>query len=68
MLLFRNNHTENKQFYLMMREDKYLSLPKTDRQKIELIKKNGFINEQIEIRDPDNPANLIKARMIKYEI
>lgn len=62
------NQTDGKQYYLLMREKKYLSFPQADREKLELIKKQGYINEKIEIRDPDNPAKLIEARMIKYEI
>ncbi|OGJ15635.1 MAG: hypothetical protein A2632_00425 [Candidatus Pacebacteria bacterium RIFCSPHIGHO2_01_FULL_46_16] len=62
------NHTGDKQFYLLMREEKYTSFSPIIRKKIEAIRRKGYCNEKIEIRDPDNPAKLIKARMIKYEI
>ena len=60
--------TKTKQFYLLMRENKYQSFSQEERFEIENIKKIGYSNEVIEIRDPDNPARLIKARIIKYEI
>jgi hypothetical protein len=62
------NQTEDRQFYLLMREEKYLSFSKEERQIIEGINKQGFVNQVVEIRNPDNPANLIKARLIKYEL
>ena len=62
------NQTDDRQFYLLMREAKYQSFPKADREVIESVKKDGFVNQIVEIRNPDNPANLIKARLIKYEI
>jgi hypothetical protein len=62
------NQTDDRQFYLLMRETKYQSFSETDRKVIESISKDGFVNEIVEIRNPDNPANLIKARLIKYEI
>lgn len=60
--------TENKQFYLLMRENKYATFPITSRKKIESLTENGFSAESVEIRDPDNPAILLKARFLKYEI
>lgn len=62
------NQTDDRQFYLLMRESKYQSFPNEDRVKVENLNKIGFVNQIIEIRDPDNPAKLIKARLIKYEI
>lgn len=58
----------NRQFYLLMREDKYQSFPQEDRLALEEISIPGYSNQPIKIRDPDNPADLINARFIKYEI
>ncbi len=58
----------NRQFYLPMREDKYQSFPQEDRLALEEISIPGYSNQPIKIRDPDNPADLINARFIKYEI
>lgn len=57
----------NRQYYLMMREEKYQSFPVEDRLALERIQIAGYENSLIDIRDPDNPAQLIKARFIKYE-
>ena len=62
------SNTTNRQFYLLMREEKYQSFPTEDRLELENISLTGYNNQLIEIRDPDNPANLIQARFIKYEI
>lgn len=62
------NSTQDKQFYLLMREEKYKSFSASDREELESIDVNGFSNLLIDIRDPDNPAKMIKARFIKYEI
>lgn len=59
--------TKNRQYYLLIREEKYSSFPETDRFALEQINASGFSNSQIEIRDPDNPAKMIKARLISYE-
>ena len=61
------SNTVNRQFYLLMRECKYQSFPICDRLTLENIRMKGYGNSVIEIRDPDNPAKLIKARFIKYE-
>jgi hypothetical protein len=60
--------TRNRQYYLLMREEKYQSFTAADRKAIENITLKGFDNSIIEIRDPDNPAKLIRARFIKYEL
>jgi hypothetical protein len=58
----------DRQFYLLMREEKYQSFPVNDRLALEHIQAVSYSNSVIEIRNPDNPAQLIKARFIKYEI
>lgn len=62
------NDMTNRQFYLLMREDKYQSFPVEDRLALEDLSIPGYENQLIKIRDPDNPANLVDARFIKYEI
>ena len=62
------SNTTNRQFYLLMREEKYQSFPAEDRSWLENIDLAGYDNQRIKIRDPDNPANLICARFIKYEL
>lgn len=51
-----------------MHEEKYLSFPQEDREKMETLELQGYSNRVIEIRDPNNPAKLISARFLSYEI
>ncbi len=54
----------------LMRATKYESLPLEDRHKIEnSIKADGNLSKkELEIENPDNPAELIKAILISYRI
>lgn len=45
---------------------KYNSFDRTSRQLIESIRKNGFTIADKEVKDPNNPAKLIKVKFIKY--
>lgn len=58
----------NRQFYLIMRESKYQSFSSQDRKFFEDCHLDGFSSQQVMIRNPDNPAQLVPARWIKYEI
>lgn len=60
--------SERCQYYLLMREEKYKSFPKDDKDALEDLQLDGFSNDIICIRNPDNPAQKIQARFIKYEI
>ena len=48
-------------------EEKYNSFPEKDRTRLEGIDKEGFSVDDIEIRSPNNPAQLLKAKLISYE-
>lgn len=50
----------------LMLEEKYNSFPDEDRQKIENLSVNKFTVENIEIKSPNNPAELLKAKLIKF--
>lgn len=51
--------------FLIMKKEKYESFPIEDR---ELIEKNKFLKiENIRIKNPDNPANLMDAKLIVYK-
>jgi len=60
--------SKNRQYYLLMREEKYQSFSQADRDNLEKVDSDGYSNSVIDIKNPDNPAQLIKARFIKYEI
>jgi len=60
--------TDENKFTLacIMRHDKYHSLPNADRK---IIENNKNINiENIKIKNPDNPAQLIEAKLISLEV
>ncbi|NOR44063.1 MAG: NgoPII family restriction endonuclease [Candidatus Delongbacteria bacterium] len=48
-------------------EEKYNSFPKVDRDRIESISIEGFSITDIQIKSPNNPAKLLKAKLISYE-
>jgi hypothetical protein len=60
--------TPQRQYYLLMREEKYMSFSEQDRSSLEAITIAGFSNTTISIKNPDNPAQTIQARLISYEI
>ena len=60
--------TPQRQYYLLMREEKYQSFTEQDRYEMEAVSKTGFSIKKISIRNPDNPAQMIQARLISYEI
>lgn len=60
--------SEQRQYYLLMREAKYAEFPTTDRTYLEQYTTPGYLNRVITIRNPDNPAKLMDARFISYEL
>ncbi len=45
---------------------KYNSFPSESKQKIESITSKKFAIENVEVKDPNNPAKLIDCKLIKY--
>lgn len=52
----------NFQLFVLMKQDKYLSFPREDRENIESNKE--IILEEVSIPNPNNPAKLISCKMI----
>ena len=52
--------------YALMRKEKYESFSNESRQKIEAIRNENVIIKDIDIKDPDNPAHFIAAKLIKF--
>lgn len=46
--------------------EKYNSFPESDRQAIENILTDNFTINDVEIKDPNNPARLLNAKLIKF--
>ena len=51
--------------FALMRKDKYNSFPKEDSKKIESSK--GISVKDVRIKDPNNPAKLVEARLISFK-
>lgn len=63
---FKNN--KYFQIVALMRETKYLSFPVETREQIEQTKQANFILKDIAIKSPNNPAQLIPAKVIIYTV
>ncbi len=55
-------------FFALMRTTKYNSLPKVDREAIEVIEGKSLLISDVEIKDPDNPAKFIPAKFIQFSM
>ena len=50
----------------IMLTEKYNSFPSTDKRAIEEISSENFLMQDIEIKSPNNPAQLLNAKLIKF--
>jgi hypothetical protein len=57
-----NNFTVN----AILLTNKYNSFPEKDRKKLESLQNWNFNIQDIEIKSPNNPAQLLKAKLISY--
>ena len=65
---YLHKSTEDKEFELIciIPNDKYNSFPQESRKKIENIIEDGFTIEDTKVKDPNNPANLLDCKLIKF--
>lgn len=49
-------------------KEKYNSFPETSREKMAQIKDNNFTLEDRKVKDPNNPANLLDCKLIRFYI
>jgi len=56
------------QMIALMKNSKYLSLPIQDREQLEALINNNFQIIDIEIKSPNNPVQLIPAKVISYKL
>ncbi len=47
-------------------EEKYLSFPEDDRKNLDSLSSKGLTITNVEIKSPNNPAKLLKAKLIKF--
>lgn len=52
--------------YILLLKEKYESFPKEDRKELEELKFPWFQIQDIQIRSPNNPAQLLEAKLISY--
>jgi hypothetical protein len=64
------NHDNTNQFtmYAIMRESKYSSFPAENRSFLERLTNDRLSINDVRIKDPDNPAQYIPAKLIEYSI
>jgi chloramphenicol O-acetyltransferase len=55
-------------FFALMRTAKYNSFLRIDREAIEAIKNKSLLISDVEIKDPDNPAKFIPAKLIQFSM
>ena len=55
-------------FFALMRDEKYDRFPKSDKDSIEAIKDKSFLISGVEIKDPNNPAKFIPAKLVQFSI
>lgn len=60
------NQNKNLTLNILMLEEKYLSFPQEDRKNLELLQDEFFRISDIQIKSPNNPAQLLKAKFISY--
>ena len=60
----------NKSFrlFVLIQENKYLSFPIEDRRQIESLNNPDLVIKNIKIKSPDNPIQLIPAKLMIYQI
>ncbi len=63
-------YDKNKKFNFsaLMRTTKYNSFSEVDREAIEAIKDKTLLISDVEIKDPDNPAKFIPAKLIQFSM
>ncbi len=62
------NDAKDFTLFVLMKAEKYNSFPKADRDAIEKIESGGFSVADVEIKNPDNPAKFMPAKLIKFVI
>jgi hypothetical protein len=52
--------------YAIIPQDKYISFPEADRLGLEQLTKTGFSIQDIQVRNPNNPAQFLNAKLVSY--
>ncbi len=63
-------YDENKDFQLicLLTKEKYDSLPKEDRKVLETLDNSSVETKDIKIKNPNNPVNLIEAKLLIFKV
>lgn len=64
--IYQYDETKSFQLICLMKNEKYISFPLTDRQKIESL--NNVNISDVRIKNPNNPVNLFDAKLIVFKV
>ena len=64
------NYDDTKEFQVMalLQKEKYDSLPELDRNNIETIENKNIIVKNVKIKNPNNPVQLIDAKLLTFKV
>jgi len=64
------DYDDTKEFQIMalLQKDKYDSLPQLDRSNIETIENENIIVKNVKIKNPNNPVQLIDAKLLVFKV
>ena len=66
--IYTYDDTKNFQLICLMKKEKYESLPSEDREAIENIENNNVKIQDIRIKNPNNPVQLIDAKLLIFKV
>ena len=64
--LYQSNSESSFEMVCIMKEHKYLSFSKREREVVEKLSIEGFNMQDVKICNPNNPSNLVNAKLITY--
>ena len=64
------NYDDTKEFQViaLLKKDKYNSLPEVDKDNLETIENENFILKDVKIKNPNNPVQLMDAKLLVFKV
>lgn len=66
--IYNYDATKDFQLICLMKKDKYDSLPRLDKEAIENINNDNIIIKDVKIKNPNNPVQLIDAKLLVFKV
>ena len=66
--IYTYDDTRDFQLICLMKKEKYESLPIEDKEAIENIENSNVVSQNVRIKNPNNPANLIDAKLLVFKV